>query len=71
MSDETDDDLFVSYEDLSPKHGIDFTRVHLRRLMAKGQFPPAYQLSPNRVAWKLSELKVWKANRPRRVPVAA
>ena len=71
MSDEADDDMFVPYEDLSPKHGIEFTRVHLRRLMTKGQFPPAYQLSANRIAWKLNDLRSWKASRIPRVPVEA
>ncbi len=55
--------IFVPYSSLCD-HGIFYTRVHLNRLIDRDQFPPAVQLSPNRIAWKLGDLEVWKANRP-------
>jgi hypothetical protein len=60
------DDLFVPYGDLGPKHGIYFTRVHLRRLIEKRLFPGAFQLSPNRIGWRLSDIEEWKLTRPPR-----
>jgi predicted DNA-binding transcriptional regulator AlpA len=54
---------FVTYPDLT-QHGIPkYSRVHLRRLMARGLFPQACYLSPNRVAWRISELNAWKSSR--------
>jgi prophage regulatory protein len=56
-------DSFVPYSALR-SHGIFYTRVHLNRLMKAGTFPAAVQLSPNRVAWRLSEIESWKTSRP-------
>jgi prophage regulatory protein len=57
-------EVFVSFAEL-PNYGVPkYTRVHLYRLMRRGQFPKAIQLSPNRVAWTLSSLQVWVATRP-------
>jgi hypothetical protein len=54
----------VAYEQL-PNFGVPrFTRVHLGRLMAEGSFPAAFQLSPNRIGWRLTEVQQWLANRP-------
>ena len=56
--------VYVSYAEL-PNHGVPrYTRVHLGRMMSAGLFPPAYQLSPNRIGWLLSDLETWKQNRP-------
>jgi len=64
-----EDELFVTYNHL-PAHGIPaWTRVHLRRLMSQGLFPRPVMLSPNRIAWRLSDLGAWKASRPT-APVA-
>lgn len=60
------DDVFVAYGELASSIGISFTRIHLRRLIDQGLFPQAYQISPNRIAWKLSELAAWKASRAQR-----
>ena len=64
-----DDEVFIPYGGL-PAHGICFTRVHIRRLVARGLFPAPVMLSPNRVAWRSSEIAAWKASRPV-APVAA
>jgi hypothetical protein len=57
-------DVFVTYFEL-PQYGIPkFTRKHLLDLQKRNQFPKAIELSPNRIAWKLSELLAWRASRP-------
>ncbi len=54
---------FVTYPQLT-EHGIPrYSRVHLRRLMARGLFPRSIFLSPNCCAWRLSDLVQWKASR--------
>jgi hypothetical protein len=59
-----EDDVIVCYKDL-PNHGIRYSRVHLRRLIARGLFPPPRLLSPNRQGWGLrTDLAPWKASRP-------
>jgi predicted DNA-binding transcriptional regulator AlpA len=55
--------VFVPFSQLA-KHGADYSRVHLRRLIERELFPPPIQLSPNRIAWRLSDLARWKATRP-------
>jgi hypothetical protein len=55
---------YVGYDQLA-NFGIPrFTRVHLGRMMAAGLFPVAFQLSPNRIAWRLTEVQEWLASRP-------
>ena len=56
-------EIFVAYGTLR-QHGIVYTRVHLRRLISRGLFPTPVYLSPNRIAWRLSDLAIWKATRP-------
>jgi predicted DNA-binding transcriptional regulator AlpA len=56
-------EIFIPYADLA-SHGIRYTRVHLRRLIARGQFPQAVLLSANRCAWRLSDIAHWKQSRP-------
>jgi predicted DNA-binding transcriptional regulator AlpA len=56
-------EVFVAYPELA-EHGINYSRVHLRRLITRGLFPSAVMLSPNRIAWRLSDLDRWKASRP-------
>ena len=57
-------DVFISYDEL-PQQGIPkYSRVHIRRMIARGVFPAAIQLSPNRVGWRLSDIVAWKRSRP-------
>ena len=56
-------EVFVPFSGLAA-HGINYTRVHTRRMIARGLFPPPVMLSPNRIAWRLSDLAAWKASRP-------
>jgi hypothetical protein len=58
------DEIFVTYNQL-PDYGVPkYSRVHIRRLVADGLFPRPVMLSPNRIAWRKSEVAAWKASRP-------
>lgn len=61
-------DAFLPFEALG-LHGIPYSRVHLRRLIHTNEFPSPVTLSPNRIAWKLSDVREWMATRPPRVIV--
>jgi len=55
---------FISYYEL-PAYGVPrYSRVHLLRLMRRGQFPQQVQISPNRVGWRLSSIREWVSSRP-------
>jgi len=57
-------DTIVTYKDLE-KEGIKYSRVHLRRLIARGFFPAPVMLSPNRMGWgRKTHLEPWKTSRP-------
>jgi predicted DNA-binding transcriptional regulator AlpA len=53
----------VTYPELA-EHGVPFTRKHLLVLQRRGLFPKAIELSPNRIAWRLSDILTWRANCP-------
>ena len=56
--------VFITFDEL-PAHGVPrFSRVHILRLMRRGQFPMQVQLTPNRVAWRMTSIQEWVANRP-------
>ena len=59
--------VFVSFNEL-PAYGVPkYSRVHMLRLMRRGQFPQQVQLSPNRVGWLLSgpgSIEEWLESRP-------
>jgi Prophage CP4-57 regulatory protein (AlpA) len=56
--------VFVTFDQL-PAYGVPkFSRVHLYRLMRKGQFPQQVQITPNRVGWKRDSILGWVASRP-------
>jgi len=59
----SDADLtFIAFDGLKGQ-GVPYSRVHLGRLMAQNQFPRPIMLSPNRRAWKLSDIVAWKVSR--------
>lgn len=58
------DEVFITYPELS-NHGVPkYSRKHLLDMQRRGQFPRAVQLSPNRVAWRMSDIARWCASRP-------
>jgi predicted DNA-binding transcriptional regulator AlpA len=63
-------DRLVSYFDLeglgfvNPTTGRPYSRKHLGDMMRRGQWPKAIQVSPNRIAWRLSELMRHAATLP-------
>lgn len=42
------------------------SRSTLWRLERRGEFPHRYQLGPNSVGWRESQVNTWLKNRPRR-----
>ena len=51
-----DDEVIITYNDL-PAFGIKFTRVHINRLIAEGEFPAAIRLSKNRIGWSRQSIR--------------
>jgi hypothetical protein len=55
---------FVPFEEL-PAEGIPpISRKGRNGQIDAGTFPPPVRLSANRIAWKASDLEIWKATRP-------
>jgi prophage regulatory protein len=50
--------VIVAYPQLRER-GIPFSRVHLRRLIAAGDFPPPVQLGPHSIGWLAHEIDAW------------
>jgi prophage regulatory protein len=44
---------------------VPYTRQHVCRLEAVGQFPPRVKVGPGRVAWRESEVAAWIEARER------
>jgi predicted DNA-binding transcriptional regulator AlpA len=57
------DDPYVSFAEF-PEYGINYTRVHILRLMRRGEFPRSHQITKNRVGWRRSDLLRFLASRP-------
>lgn len=53
----------VTKKELRSVCGIPYTPQHIARLEAAGRFPKRIQLGQNRVAWVLSEVDAWIAER--------
>ena len=49
----------LTYAELKPAKGINFSRQHLARLEKAGKFPHRIQVSPARVGWLESEVDAW------------
>lgn len=43
---------------------LPISKVSLYYLRKRGDFPPAIKIAPNRIAWKLSQVREWIASRP-------
>jgi predicted DNA-binding transcriptional regulator AlpA len=55
--------VYVQFEKLQ-EYGVHLQRRQLDRLTKRGQFPPKYQLSANRVGYLLTDVQRWVATRP-------
>jgi predicted DNA-binding transcriptional regulator AlpA len=60
---------FVTFRELRDCK-IQYSRIHINRLMKSGKFPPAVWLSPNKKVWRMADIAVWQANRPTERPAA-
>lgn len=49
----------VRYEELAPKYGITWSRVHLDRLQKAGRFPHKVKIGANTAAYLESEILEW------------
>jgi prophage regulatory protein len=49
----------LSYNDLKPRRGIDYTRDRLRAKVKAGEFPAPISLSEGRIAWIEQEIDAW------------
>ena len=56
--------VFIPFPGLLAYYGIPYTRVHIARLIKRGEFPPPRRLSDNRIAWRRDELDAYVASRP-------
>jgi predicted DNA-binding transcriptional regulator AlpA len=54
--------LLVTYKELR-ELGIPYSRTHLARLIAVGEFPRPIKLGTSRVAFKLAEILEWIESR--------
>jgi predicted DNA-binding transcriptional regulator AlpA len=58
-----DPNTYVPYA-LLASYGVTYSRIHLMRLVGRGQFPAPVQLSARKVAWPLRQVLEWLASRP-------
>ena len=49
---------FVTYPSLK-RFDIPYTNDHLRRMEAKGQFPPRIAIGPGRIGWDEAEVEAY------------
>jgi prophage regulatory protein len=62
MNDETDRPLLVTRDDLK-RMGITLSNTTLLRLEARGRFPRRVRIGGTTVAWLMSQLSDWLAER--------
>jgi prophage regulatory protein len=53
----------LTWKHLKNDVGIPFSREHVRRLEAKGEFPQRIRLSRQKIAWLEDEVLAWVAAR--------
>ncbi len=53
----------LKFDELKSRKGIPYSRVHIGRLEAQGNFPSRVHLGPGRVGWVESEIDSWLAER--------
>jgi prophage regulatory protein len=53
----------LSYDDLKPAKGIQYSKVQIWRLEKLGKFPKRIEIGPGRRAWAEHEIDAWIASR--------
>jgi prophage regulatory protein len=53
----------IPYDRLKPDKGIGYSRDHLRRKCAAGEFPQPIPISDRRIAWDEAEVDRWLVER--------
>lgn len=53
----------IDFKQLAPCKGITYSRDHLRRKCAAGEFPEPIPVSVRRIAWVEAEVDAWLARR--------
>jgi prophage regulatory protein len=53
----------IDFKQLEPRKGINYSRDHLRRKCAAGEFPKPVPVSDRRIAWIEAEVDQWLADR--------
>lgn len=53
----------LMFRELRDRYNVPFTRVHLRRLIAAGEFPAPLLLGARRVAWRDTDIEAWLESR--------
>ena len=53
----------VTYEELKPAKGIQYSRMQIARLMKAGRFPQKVQISSARIGWIEREVDEWIASK--------
>ena len=57
------EDKLLSYAELGDVLGVPYSRQHLRRLEAKGEFPARVKVGDRKVAWSMQEVRQWMEER--------
>jgi prophage regulatory protein len=60
----------IIFERLSLEKGIEYSRDHLRRKVATGEFPKPISVSSRRIAWIEAEIDEWIERRAAQRPAA-
>ena len=53
----------LKFDELKSRKGIPYSRVHIGRLEAQGNFPSRVRLGPGRVGWVETEIDSWLVER--------
>ena len=54
-------DRLISMKEVTAR--VPFTRVHIYRLMKRGEFPRTIKIGKRRVCWRESEIDAWIASK--------
>lgn len=61
---DSDVDRLIDTDDILDKI-LPVSRVTFWNMRRRGDFPAGIRIAPNRIAWRLSDVRAWIASRPR------